>query len=134
MSTLVAPAPQPEAKEPPPPPPEPRSLPRWAWALIVIAVWVVVWFFTQGIDTLAIGAREHTEIQNRFTHYFVDEFQDTDPLQAEILLLLSADHPETSDWRQARPIAHPSDRPADAQLAPAARLIAVLLLDHAPTP
>jgi len=26
--------------------------------------------------------------QNRFTHLFVDEFQDTDPLQAEILLLL----------------------------------------------
>ncbi len=30
------------------------------------------------------------ELQNRFTHIFVDEFQDTDPLQAEILLLLSA--------------------------------------------
>ncbi len=28
------------------------------------------------------------ELQNRFTHIFVDEFQDTDPLQAEILLLL----------------------------------------------
>ena len=29
--------------------------------------------------------------QQRFTHIFVDEFQDTDPLQAEILLLLAAD-------------------------------------------
>ena len=28
--------------------------------------------------------------QQRFTHLFVDEFQDTDPLQAEILLLLAA--------------------------------------------
>ena len=28
--------------------------------------------------------------QPRFTHIFVDEFQDTDPLQAEILLLLAA--------------------------------------------
>ena len=27
--------------------------------------------------------------QSRFTHLFVDEFQDTDPLQAEILLLLA---------------------------------------------
>ena len=30
------------------------------------------------------------ELQARFTHFFVDEFQDTDPLQAEILLLLAA--------------------------------------------
>lgn len=42
-------------------------------------------------------------LQNRFTHLFVDEFQDTDPLQAEILLLLSADDPEESDWLRARP-------------------------------
>ena len=33
------------------------------------------------------------ELQSRFTHFFVDEFQDTDPLQAEILLLLAADDP-----------------------------------------
>ena len=31
--------------------------------------------------------------QKRFTHIFVDEFQDTDPLQAEILLLLAAADP-----------------------------------------
>ena len=30
------------------------------------------------------------ELQRRFTHIFVDEFQDTDPLQAEILLLLAS--------------------------------------------
>ncbi len=39
--------------------------------------------------------REHAEVrgylQKRFTHLFIDEFQDTDPLQAEILLLLAAD-------------------------------------------
>ena len=29
-----------------------------------------------------------TELQQRFTHIFVDEFQDTDPLQADILMLL----------------------------------------------
>jgi ATP-dependent exoDNAse (exonuclease V) beta subunit len=44
-------------------------------------------------------------VQRRFTHYFVDEFQDTDPLQAEILLLLSADDPSERDWRSVRPIA-----------------------------
>ena len=32
--------------------------------------------------------------QSRFKRIFVDEFQDTDPLQAEILLLLAADDPE----------------------------------------
>ncbi len=44
------------------------------------------------------------ELQERFTHLFVDEFQDTDPLQAEILLLLAADDPEEADWRRARPL------------------------------
>ena len=38
--------------------------------------------------------------QSRFTHLFVDEFQDTDPLQAEILLLLAADDPAERDWRR----------------------------------
>ena len=41
--------------------------------------------------------------QQRFTHLFVDEFQDTDPLQAEILLLLAADDPDATDWRAVRP-------------------------------
>ena len=43
------------------------------------------------------------ELQNRFTHIFVDEFQDTDPLQAEILLLLSSDDAGVDDWRKVRP-------------------------------
>ena len=43
--------------------------------------------------------------QERFTHIFVDEFQDTDPLQAEIMLLLSADDPEECDWMRVRPVA-----------------------------
>jgi ATP-dependent helicase/nuclease subunit A len=42
-------------------------------------------------------------LQNRFTHIFIDEFQDTDPLQAEILLLLAADHPAESDWLKVAP-------------------------------
>lgn len=42
--------------------------------------------------------------QERFKRLFVDEFQDTDPLQAEILLLLAADDPQDTDWRQARPV------------------------------
>ena len=44
------------------------------------------------------------ELQARFTHLLVDEFQDTDPLQAEILLLLAADDPTAQDFHFARPI------------------------------
>ncbi|HVD93831.1 MAG TPA: UvrD-helicase domain-containing protein [Vicinamibacterales bacterium] len=42
--------------------------------------------------------------QARFTHIFVDEFQDTDPLQAEILLLLASADPEQDDWREVVPV------------------------------
>ncbi len=45
------------------------------------------------------------DFQRRFTRIFVDEFQDTDPLQAEILLLLAADDPAERDWRRVRPAA-----------------------------
>ena len=43
------------------------------------------------------------ELQNRFTHIFIDEFQDTDPLQAEILLLLSSADPGETDWLKVKP-------------------------------
>jgi len=42
--------------------------------------------------------------QNRFTHIFVDEFQDTDGLQAEILLLLASDSADQMDWRMVTPV------------------------------
>ena len=54
------------------------------------------------------GARQRAAcargFQRRFTRIFVDEFQDTDPLQAEILLLLAADDP-TRDRLATRPAA-----------------------------
>jgi ATP-dependent exoDNAse (exonuclease V) beta subunit len=43
------------------------------------------------------------DLQKRFTHIFVDEFQDTDPVQAEILSLLACGDPSVSDWRKAIP-------------------------------
>ena len=50
--------------------------------------------------------RDHYDVrrasQARFRCFFVDEFQDTDPLQAEILLLLAADDPAERDWTRAR--------------------------------
>ena len=52
--------------------------------------------------------RDHDEVradfQERFTHIFVDEFQDTDPLQAEILLLLAASDRGTRCWRDVTPV------------------------------
>ena len=42
--------------------------------------------------------------QQKFSRIFVDEFQDTDPVQAEVLLLLAAGDPEGRDWRKAVPL------------------------------
>lgn len=44
------------------------------------------------------------DLQQRFSHLFVDEFQDTDPLQAEILLLIAADDPACDRYLEACPI------------------------------
>jgi ATP-dependent helicase/nuclease subunit A len=55
-------------------------------------------------DLIRTDAAVRGELQQRFTHFFVDEFQDTDPLQAEILFLLAADDPSETDWRAVRPI------------------------------
>ena len=43
-------------------------------------------------------------LQTQCARIFVDEFQDTDPLQAELLLLLAADDPGERDWTAVRPV------------------------------
>jgi len=55
-------------------------------------------------DLLRNAPDVRADFQRRFTHLFIDEFQDTDPLQAEILLLLAADDPAVTDWRAVRPV------------------------------
>ena len=55
-------------------------------------------------DLVRDRASVRAELQRRISHIFVDEFQDTDPLQAEMLLLLAADDPAESDWHRARPL------------------------------
>jgi ATP-dependent exoDNAse (exonuclease V) beta subunit len=55
-------------------------------------------------DLLRGNETVRRELQARFTHIFVDEFQDTDPLQLEILMLLVADDPAETDWRRVRPV------------------------------
>ncbi len=54
-------------------------------------------------DLLVNEGEIRAYFQNRYTHLFVDEFQDTDPIQAEILLLLAAENPQATRWNQVRP-------------------------------
>ncbi|MFA5506203.1 MAG: UvrD-helicase domain-containing protein [Vulcanimicrobiota bacterium] len=49
---------------------------------------------------MAESPRARQALQQRYSHIFVDEFQDTDPLQAEILFLLAAQDPEETDWKK----------------------------------
>ena len=54
-------------------------------------------------DLVRDDAAVRAELSERFTHVLVDEFQDTDPLQAEILLLIASADPAESRWRGVRP-------------------------------
>jgi ATP-dependent exoDNAse (exonuclease V) beta subunit len=56
-------------------------------------------------DLVKDNAEVRSHFQDRFRRIFVDEFQDTDPLQAELLLLLAADNPAETDWRTVAPAA-----------------------------
>ena len=55
-------------------------------------------------DLLVQSSSVRQHFQQRFTHIFVDEFQDTDPLQAEIIVILSADDPNVNNWRSVTPV------------------------------
>jgi ATP-dependent exoDNAse (exonuclease V) beta subunit len=56
-------------------------------------------------DLIRGNAEVRAHFQGRFRRIFVDEFQDTDPLQAELLLLLAADDPSETRWQQVMPVA-----------------------------
>jgi ATP-dependent helicase/nuclease subunit A len=51
--------------------------------------------------------RDHPAVrcyfQRRFTHVLVDEFQDTDPVQAEVLFFLTGEKVEERNWRKLKP-------------------------------
>ena len=55
-------------------------------------------------DLVRSNAHVRSGFQARFKRIFVDEFQDTDPLQAEILLLLAAGDPNETNWRAVQPV------------------------------
>jgi len=52
--------------------------------------------------------RDHPQVrarfQDRYPRLLVDEFQDTDPVQAEILFYLTASNPETTPWTDCEPL------------------------------
>ncbi|HWE40925.1 MAG TPA: UvrD-helicase domain-containing protein, partial [Gemmatimonadaceae bacterium] len=61
-------------------------------------------------DLLLLAAsllRENGEARDqlgiRYAHLLVDEFQDTDPVQAEVCMLLASRASEGNDWRTVRP-------------------------------
>ena len=67
-ATLSAPAPV-EPGAPPPAPEEPRGIPRWIWVLAVVAVWIVVWSFTKGKDTLVVSGLDTTPLHDRLSDW-----------------------------------------------------------------
>ena len=54
-------------------------------------------------DLLQNDGSVRARLQAHFDHIFVDEFQDTDPLQAEILLFLSENGAQAATWRDVVP-------------------------------
>ena len=54
-------------------------------------------------DLVRESATVRTHLQGRYSHIFVDEFQDTDPLQAEIILLLASGDPQQTEWLEVTP-------------------------------
>ena len=60
----------------------------------------LLWKAAKGLQSQPVLRRYFAE---RFTHILVDEFQDTDPVQAELLMYLAADDPEESDWTRCQP-------------------------------
>jgi ATP-dependent helicase/nuclease subunit A len=55
-------------------------------------------------DLIQGNATVRNHFQARFRCLFVDEFQDTDPLQAELLLLLASKDPEETRWQHVDPV------------------------------
>lgn len=51
--------------------------------------------------------RDHPEVRlyfkNSYSHILVDEFQDTDPIQAEVMLYLTSEDYAEKDWRRLKP-------------------------------
>ncbi len=82
--TAAPPAPAPKPVEPGagPPPAERERISRWIPAAAVVAVWIVIWFFTKGNDTLALPGVARTDLHDRLTEFQNDLLagRDTNPV------------------------------------------------------
>ncbi|MEO8227725.1 MAG: UvrD-helicase domain-containing protein [Gemmatimonadota bacterium] len=64
-----------------------------------------------GFEDLLLGAakllrtddRARRSLGLRYRHLLVDEFQDTDPIQAEVCFLLASEPEQGTEWRRVRP-------------------------------
>ena len=54
-------------------------------------------------NLLRKNAEVRSYFQKRYTHLLVDEFQDTDPIQAEIMFYLTGQGQNETDWRRLKP-------------------------------
>src|SRR5262249_47841639 len=55
-------------------------------------------------DLIRYNETVRRHLQAKYRRIFIDEFQDTDPIQAEILLLLAAEDGSESDGANVRPV------------------------------
>lgn len=71
ISPPPSPSPTPKPVEPgaPPPSEELASISRWIPAAVVVAVWLVVWYFTDGTQTLALPGTSRTDLHDRLTEF-----------------------------------------------------------------
>ena len=76
------------------------SFARWA-GLVQVGLGLVDFTDLLGRlrDLLSGDLSARRALQQRFRYLLVDEFQDTDPLQAEIVFLLCEQEPLAADWR-----------------------------------
>lgn len=84
MTSTLAPPPAPKPVEPDAvlPVPERTSISRWVPAAAVVGVWIVVWWFTDGTDTLVLPGTSRTDLHDSFTEWQNDLLasRDTNPV------------------------------------------------------
>ncbi|SFB17098.1 glycine betaine/proline transport system permease protein [Nocardioides alpinus] len=106
--SATATAPRPVEPGAPPPVIEESGMSRWVPALGVIAVWIVVYSFTKGENTLALPGREHTELHQTLTDFNnrLLASRDTNPVM-QVTNSISAVLRDVFDWLQ-RMLARPN--------------------------
>jgi len=96
-----APAPKPVEPGAAPPVVEEKGLSRWVPALGVIVVWIVVWSFTKGTDTLTLRGLDQTDLHTSLTNFQNDLLasRDTNPVMQFTNSIAEALR-STVDWVQ----------------------------------